>query len=57
MRALKAEVLALYYSVHHPDTPLYARLLPLLVLAYALSPLDLIPDFIPVLVSAGRQQL
>lgn len=47
--ALKRDVLALYYAVHHPSTPWYCRLLPALVLAYALSPIDLIPDFIPVL--------
>jgi hypothetical protein len=35
--------------VHDPRTPLLSKLLPWLVLAYALSPLDLIPDFIPVL--------
>lgn len=41
--------MALYYAVHDPRTPLLSKLLPWLVLAYALSPLDLIPDFIPVL--------
>uniref|UniRef100_A0A383VAP8 DUF1232 domain-containing protein n=1 Tax=Tetradesmus obliquus TaxID=3088 RepID=A0A383VAP8_TETOB len=40
---------ALYYAVHDPRTPVLSKLLPWLVLAYALSPLDLIPDFIPVL--------
>lgn len=33
----------------HPDTPWYAKLLGSIVIAYALSPIDLIPDFIPVL--------
>jgi uncharacterized membrane protein YkvA (DUF1232 family) len=36
-------------AVHDPRTPILSKLLPWLVLAYALSPLDLIPDFIPVL--------
>eukprot|EP00882_Tetradesmus_deserticola_P011361 GHRQ01012019.1.p1 GENE.GHRQ01012019.1~~GHRQ01012019.1.p1 ORF type:complete len:256 (+),score=74.39 GHRQ01012019.1:425-1192(+) len=49
VKALKRDVLALYYAVHDPRTPLLSKLLPCLVLAYALSPLDLIPDFIPVL--------
>lgn len=46
---LKAELLALSYAARDPRTPWYARALALLVLAYALSPIDLIPDFIPVL--------
>lgn len=48
---LKAELLALSYAARDPRTPTpwYARALALLVLAYALSPIDLIPDFIPVL--------
>lgn len=50
VRSLKREVLALYYALHDPRTPWACKLLPWLVLAYALSPLDLIPDFIPVLV-------
>jgi uncharacterized membrane protein YkvA (DUF1232 family) len=48
-RELKAEVLALYVAVRHPRTPWYAKLLILAIVAYALSPIDLIPDFIPVL--------
>ncbi|WP_135227784.1 YkvA family protein [Deinococcus fonticola] len=46
---LKAELLALSYAARDPRTPWYARALALLVLTYALSPIDLIPDFIPVL--------
>jgi uncharacterized membrane protein YkvA (DUF1232 family) len=49
VKQLKRDVLALYYALHDPRTPLLSKLLPWLVLAYALSPLDLIPDFIPVL--------
>ena len=40
---------ALWFAARDPRTPLAARLLALLVAAYALSPIDLIPDFIPVL--------
>lgn len=46
---LKADTLALYFATRHPATPWYARLLVALVVAYAFSPIDLIPDFIPVL--------
>lgn len=46
---LKAEVLGLYIAARDPRTPWLARLVILLVVAYALSPIDLIPDFIPVL--------
>ena len=48
-RRLKAETLALWFCCKHPDTPLSAKILATLVVAYALSPIDLIPDFIPVL--------
>ncbi len=48
-RRLKREVLALYFAARDPATPWLARLLAALVAAYALSPIDLIPDMIPVL--------
>ncbi|TYZ14572.1 DUF1232 domain-containing protein [Hymenobacter lutimineralis] len=48
-RALKSELVALYYAARDPRTPWYARLVMLVTLAYAASPIDLIPDFIPVL--------
>src|SRR5438046_6648063 len=48
-RRLKAETLALWFCCKHPDTPLSAKILATLVVAYALSPIDLIPDFVPVL--------
>src|SRR5579862_3023033 len=48
-KLLKAETLVLWFCCKHPDTPLAAKILATLVVAYALSPIDLIPDFIPVL--------
>lgn len=48
-RQLKAEVLALYLASRDPRTPWYAKAFVVLIAAYALSPIDLIPDFIPVL--------
>jgi uncharacterized membrane protein YkvA (DUF1232 family) len=48
-RALKRETLALYYAARDPRTPWLAKLVIGVVVAYALSPIDLIPDFIPVL--------
>lgn len=47
--ALRAEVYALYLAYRHPRVPWYAKLVALIVVSYALSPLDLIPDPIPVL--------
>ncbi len=48
-RRLKAEVFALYLAARHPDTPWYAKLLVAAIVAYAFSPIDLIPDFVPIL--------
>jgi uncharacterized membrane protein YkvA (DUF1232 family) len=48
-RALKVETLALYLVARDPRVPWYARLFVGVVVAYALSPIDLIPDFVPVL--------
>ncbi|GHU05469.1 hypothetical protein FACS1894158_08370 [Betaproteobacteria bacterium] len=47
-RQLKAETFVLYLAARHPDTPWYAKLLVAAIAAYAFSPIDLIPDFIPV---------
>jgi len=49
VRRLKAEVYALYLAYRHPATPWYAKVTAGLVVAYAFSPIDLVPDFIPVL--------
>lgn len=48
-RALKCDVLALWFACRDPRTPVLVKVLATLVVAYALSPIDLIPDFIPVL--------
>jgi uncharacterized membrane protein YkvA (DUF1232 family) len=48
-KRLKREVRALYFAYRHPGTPLYAKVWVAAVVAYAISPIDLIPDFIPVL--------
>ncbi len=47
-RALKRETVALYLAARDPRTPWAAKLVVTIVVAYALSPIDLIPDFIPV---------
>ena len=46
---LRRDVLALWIAARDQRTPWYAKLLAAAVAAYALSPIDLIPDFIPVL--------
>ena len=48
-RALKREIAVLASAIQDPRTPVAAKLLGLAVVAYAVSPIDLIPDFIPVL--------
>ena len=48
-RALQTDVVVLYFASRDPRTPWYAKLLLALVIGYAISPIDLIPDFIPVL--------
>lgn len=46
---LRVETHAIWLAVRDPRTPALAKIVGLLVAAYALSPIDLIPDFIPVL--------
>jgi uncharacterized membrane protein YkvA (DUF1232 family) len=48
-RAVKRDAHALYLAARDPRVPWYAKALALCVAGYALSPMDLIPDFIPVL--------
>ncbi|MFN0038779.1 MAG: YkvA family protein [Burkholderiales bacterium] len=47
--ALKRDGLVLWFAYRDPRTPLLAKFLCVGVVAYALSPIDLIPDFIPIL--------
>ncbi len=49
VRELKQDVLALWIAARDSRTPFAAKIVAALVAAYALSPIDLIPDFIPVL--------
>ena len=49
VRQLKRETYALYLVYRDPRTPWYARLFAACVVGYAFSPIDLVPDFIPVL--------
>ncbi len=46
---LKRDGLTLWFALRHPGTPRHVKWLAAFVVAYALSPIDLIPDFIPVL--------
>lgn len=48
-RRLKCDALTLWFARRHPQTPWAVKLLVLVVVGYALSPIDLIPDAIPVL--------
>lgn len=48
-RRIKRDVIALYLAARDPRTPWYARVAAAAVAAYALSPIDLIPDVVPVL--------
>ena len=48
-RRIKRDAVTLWFARKHAGTPWYAKALGILVVAYALSPIDLIPDFIPVL--------
>lgn len=48
-KRIKRDGVTLWFAGKHPETPWYAKALGLFVVAYALSPIDLIPDFIPVL--------
>ncbi len=49
VRKLKIETYTLYLTCRHPRVPWYAKFFTACVVAYAFSPIDLIPDFIPIL--------
>ena len=49
VKNLKKEIGALYLACRRNDVPWYAKLIIILIVGYALSPIDLIPDFIPIL--------
>jgi uncharacterized membrane protein YkvA (DUF1232 family) len=48
-RRIKRDAMTLWFARSHPATPWYAKAIGAFVVAYALSPIDLIPDFIPVI--------
>jgi uncharacterized membrane protein YkvA (DUF1232 family) len=48
-KQLRSEVYALYLASKHPKTPWYAKAFAVLIIGYVLSPIDFIPDFIPVI--------
>ena len=47
-RRLKAETYTLYLAYRHPHTPWYAKVFAALIVGYVFSPIDPIPDFIPI---------
>ena len=49
MRSIKGDVIAIYFAARDPRVPWYAKALAICVAGYALSPIDLIPDFVPFL--------
>jgi uncharacterized membrane protein YkvA (DUF1232 family) len=46
---IRTDLMTLYFAAQHPNTPVFSKILIFLIVAYAVSPIDLIPDFIPVL--------
>lgn len=48
-RRIKSDVVALYVAGRDPRTPWHAKIVAFAAVAYAVSPIDLIPDFIPVI--------
>lgn len=48
-KQLKSQIFVLFYAYRDRETPWYAKLVSLCVVAYAFSPIDLIPDFVPLL--------
>lgn len=48
-RRIKRDAVMLWFARRHPDTPLLAKVICVLAVLYALSPIDLVPDFVPIL--------
>lgn len=48
-KTLKKQTMVLWFCYQHPETPWIPKWIAIFVVAYALSPIDLIPDFVPVL--------
>ena len=48
-KKLKQDIFVLVEAYKHPRTPFYVKMLSIIIVAYAFSPIDLVPDFIPVL--------
>lgn len=48
-RRIKLDAMTVYFAARDARTPFFVRLLALFIAAYAVSPIDLIPDFIPIL--------
>ena len=48
-RSIRRDVTALWFATRDPRVPWYAKVMAVCVVAYALSPIDLIPDFVPIL--------
>lgn len=48
-KRIKRDAIMLWFARRHPDTPFLAKAICVFTVAYALSPIDLVPDFIPVL--------
>jgi len=46
---MKRELITLWFAYRHQDTPWYAKVVAAVVVGYAFSPIDLIPDFIPII--------
>lgn len=49
VKQLKREIFAIYFACKHPKVPWYTKILAVCVVGYAFSPIDLIPDIIPIL--------
>ena len=48
-KRIKQQVMLLWFAYKHPECPFYVKALISVIVIYALSPIDLIPDFIPIL--------